>query len=235
MVLVDADVIVTRSFMPLVAQARAGGIVAFVDRVSHRFDPRWSELLGLGQLRRQPYVNAGVVVTNRLWGTALCTQVRDLHDRIDVERSYVAGGSPEDPFYYLDQDVVNAVLSTYPQEYLEFLEHRLVPVPPFPGLAVVDEAALRCSYPDGTDTFALHHVLQKPWLGRTRSNAYSRLLRRLLLRRDVAVAVEEHELPLRLRTGALAALERRRSDGTATLLSMRGRLGIRRRLLRKRG
>jgi len=45
MILIDADVIVTRSLEPLIRAAEEGKIVAFTDRLHDRFDPRWSALL----------------------------------------------------------------------------------------------------------------------------------------------------------------------------------------------
>ena len=61
--ILDADMIVTRA-------ARAAGrrgrrdrtVLAVADRSSDRFDERWGDLLGLGELRRQPYVNSGFLV-----------------------------------------------------------------------------------------------------------------------------------------------------------------------------
>lgn len=233
MVLIDADIIVTRPLTRLLDHARPGKIVAFADGVAHRFDERWSELLGLGPLRRQPYVNSGLVVAERELGTTLLEQIAAGCEHVDVERTVIANGSPDYPFYYLDQDVLNAFLATYPAERLELLDHRLAPFPPFAGLRVVDEAALRCSYEDGLEPFALHHIAQKPWIAATRWNIYSHLLARLLLGQDVALPLRRDELPLRLQTGTIAWLEKRRSDALAMLTSMRGRLALRSRLVRR--
>jgi hypothetical protein len=57
----------------------------------------------------------------------------------------------------------------------------------------------------------VHQYLSpKPWEGPTYDGVYSELLRRLLTGRDLAVRVPEESLPLRLRSGSLASLERRR-------------------------
>jgi len=50
----------------------------------------------------------------------------------------------------------------------------------------------------------------KPWLEATEPGVYSRLLTRLLVADDVAVRVPERQVPLRLREGWAAALERKR-------------------------
>ena len=42
MILIDADIIVTRSLEPLIEAADEGKIVAFTDKLHDRFDPRWS-------------------------------------------------------------------------------------------------------------------------------------------------------------------------------------------------
>jgi hypothetical protein len=230
MLLIDGDMIVTRSLAPLLEEARAGRLVAFVDRISHRFDERWSELLGLGPLRRQSYVNSGLVAAESQLGTTLLHQIAEGCARIDVTRTMVANGRSEYPFYYLDQDVLNAVLASTPSDRLQLLDHRLAPLPPFAGVRLVDDVSLRCSYEDGLEPYVLHHILRKPWLEPTRWNVYSHLLARLVLDDDVTLRLAPDELPLRLRPGAIAWLEKRRSDVAAIGRSMRGRLGIRGRL-----
>ncbi|MEX2556610.1 MAG: hypothetical protein WEB06_13410 [Actinomycetota bacterium] len=207
MVLLDADMIVTRPLTSLIDHARPGKIVAFVDRIGHRFDERWSELLGLGPLRRQPYVNTGLLVAERELGTTLLQQVTAGYEHVDVDRTLIAKGTSEYPFYYVDQDVLNAFLATFPVETLELLDHRLAPFPPFAGLSIVDEASLRCSYQDGEEPFVLHHVLKKPWIAPTRWNIYSHLLARLLLGQDVALPLRRDELPLRADREACVARE----------------------------
>jgi lipopolysaccharide biosynthesis glycosyltransferase len=234
MVLIDADIIVTRPLTGLIDEARSGKIVAFADTID-RFDERWSELLGLGTLRRQPYVNSGLLVAERQLGTRLLERVSTCSEQVDVARSCIGNGSPDYPFYYLDQDVLNALLATYAAEELELLDHRLAPFPPFVGVRVVDEAALRCSYEDGREPFALHHIQCKPWISATRWNVYSHLLARLLLREDVALPLRRDEVPLRLRTGGIAWLEKRRSDALAALRAVRARLALRTRLAGRAG
>lgn len=234
MILIDADIIVAKRLDDLVDSAGSGKIVAFADRVVHRFDDRWSELLGLGPLRRHAYVNSGLLAVGREIGTPLLEQLAAGCRRVDAHLGYSVGGSSDYPFYYLDQDVLNAALATREPDELDVLSHELAPFPPFPGLRVNDEARLRCSYADGREPFLLHHVLGKPWLTATRWNIYSRLLARLLVGPDVAVRLEVDDVPPAFRPGATGWLERRRNDAVATLGKARGKLGVRR-LLHRRG
>jgi len=138
------------------------------------------------------------------------------------------GGPPNGPFLYADQDIVNAILASRCSPEVIALEHRFAPHPPFRELVVVDEQGLRCRYPDGSEPYVLHHVLAKPWLTYTRTNAYCRLLRRLLLGADVELRLHPDQVPLRLRAGKLAGVARLHADTRASLWAQRGRLGLRR-------
>ena len=60
MVLIDADIIVTRSLAELIDQAAEPRVIA-IENDTDRFVPEWGELLGLGEVRRQPYVSSGLV------------------------------------------------------------------------------------------------------------------------------------------------------------------------------
>lgn len=233
MALLDADIIVTRPLSELLDLAGEGRIAAFTDAVSHRHNPDWGDILGLGTTRRQPYVNSGALFLPA--GTELLGLVQSLQHHVDLSRTKIGTGTPKEPFFYVDQDLWNAVFSTRvgPDE-LTILEHRLAPHPPFPGLDLVDEASLRCAYPDGAEPFLLHHVTRKPWLVYTRSNLYSRLLTRLLLGDDVVLRLSPDMIPFRLRNGRLADMERRRSGLLALGQAQRGKLGIRRRLQERR-
>jgi hypothetical protein len=233
MVLVDADLVVTRPLTELIESARTGRVVAFADQLRDRFDERWAELLDLGQVRPRPYLNSGVVVMDRIIGISLLEQVAAGCTRVDPRKSCAnPNGRPDYPFYYLDQDVFNAVLSAFEPERVQALEHALAPIPPFDGLRLVDETRLRCAYRDGLEPYVLHHIRDKPWLSATRWNLYSRLLARLLLQPDVAIQLERDRVPLRLRDGRLGWIEKRRCGTIAWLKRVRGKLGVRRALAR---
>jgi uncharacterized protein YndB with AHSA1/START domain len=81
-------------------------------------------------------------------------------------------------------------------------------------------------------------VGRKPWLEPTTHRLYSRLLSRTLQGDDVAIKLPPRKLPLRLRRGRLAALQRRREDIVERVRwrYVRWRLSVlRRRYLARRG
>ena len=231
MLLVDADVIVTRSFDELFDQAEERGGVAFADALD-RFAPEWQTLLGLPELRRQTYFNSGILVLSRRVAEPMLTSILETGENADLARSMVTPGmDPGYPLYFLDQDIANAVSSSLlPPGTLRVLEHRLTPHPPFSGVALLDAARLECAYPDGLRPFALHHIQTKPWLTDVVPTVYSQLLPRLLLAEDVAIRLRPEMLPLRLRTGFAAEVARRHSATVARLRRARGTIGVRRRL-----
>jgi hypothetical protein len=229
MVLVDADIIVTRSLEPLIEAARAGKVVAFADVLEHRFYASWSELLGLEPVRCRPYVNSGFLVLPRIRGLELLEKLEQLQQTLNLSETILEGGSPNAPFYFPDQDILNALLaSNFTEDDVMTLENRFAPHPPFAGVSVVDIDAARCTYQSGDEPFALHHVLQqKPWLAPTRRTPYSELLPRLWFSSDLAVRIEADEVPRRFRQGRLAAFARTRARLSVLLEKTRGRLGLR--------
>lgn len=207
-VLIDADVIVTASLTPLLDQAAEGRVVAFADRID-RFFPDWAAALGVESLPRRTYVNTGLVFLPPDVGRAVLTRAAELLAEVDLERTNLRLGSPADPFYHHEQDVLNAVLAALvPEEQLCVLERKLAPYPPFRGLRVLDVEALECRYDDSTAPYALHRIGLKPWLGKTHDDAYSVLLRRLLLSSDIPLTVAARTLPLHLRVTRVASVAR---------------------------
>jgi hypothetical protein len=214
MVLIDADMVVCRPLTPLIEQAAEGRVVAFKDNID-RFVPEWGELLDLGTPRRQPYVSSGLVFLGGSLGHGVLRLMDDRRSRVAYDRSHFAENVPDYPFMYLDQDILNAVLATRVEpDRMVILDTRLAPIPPFRRLRVLDERKLRCAHADGTEPYVLHQFVRKPWLEPMYHSPYSRLLARLLLGSDVAIRVPESEVPLRMRSGPLARLERRRVDLT---------------------
>jgi lipopolysaccharide biosynthesis glycosyltransferase len=212
MVLIDADMIATRPLTELIERAREVGVVAFENNMD-RFVPEWGELLELGELRRQPYLCSALVAMGSEPGHEVLRLLEDRQRRVEFERTYLAEDVHEYPLRFLDQDVLNAILASRVEpERVVALDYRLAPMPPFDGLEVLDESALRCAYEGGTEPYVIHHYLAKPWLEPTLEGIYSRLLRRTLLGEDVAIRVPRQRLPLRLRRGLLASAERRRAD-----------------------
>jgi hypothetical protein len=239
-ILLDADIIVVGSLTEPIELARAGRLVGFVNNEPNhdRFFPEWSATLGLGPLRRRPYLNAGQLFVPESLNRRVLQVWNDGLAKLDVQRTWLQKGTLFEPFYFGDQDVLNAIVAAElaPEEVVT-LEHRLAPHPPFPGLRLVDTDALLCRYPDGVRPFVLHHVLAKPWLKATQTNVYSLLLPRLLLAPDVALRLEPDQLPLRLREGWLAHADRSRANVQAFVYfharRQLGRFGIRTRIRRR--
>jgi hypothetical protein len=211
MVQIDADMLVTRSLEPLIETAAEGRVVAFEDYLRDRFVPEWGDVLGLGELRRQPYLCAGLVAMAAEPGETVLKLRRDLAGRVDLERTVWGGDDADYPVRFPDQDIFNAVLAGGVEpERVAALEYRLAPMPPFGGLELLDARALRCEYPDGVAPYLLHHTIAKPWLEATvHWPLYSRLLRRTLNGDDVAIKIPPGKLPLRMRTGPLAYAQRK--------------------------
>jgi hypothetical protein len=225
MVLIDADIVVTRRLDELIETASGGRVVA-VEHGSDRHFPEWGRLLGLGAPRRQPYVSSSLALFDRELGERALGLMERSQSRARLGDSPFAGRSPEDglsvdvrtdaienPFFFPDQDVLNAVLAAeVARERLIVLDRRLEAIPPFEGLAVVDEGALRCAYDDGVEPYAVHHVASKPWLEQTPHGVYTQLFLRALLGPDVAIRLRQRDLPPHLRTG-LRGRARRMLEG----------------------
>jgi hypothetical protein len=235
--IIDADIIVLRPLTLLIESAQQGRVVGFVNNPPNhdRFFPEWATRLGLGVLQRRPYLNAGLFVVPRALADRLLGPWLTCQAAIDHVGTRYGSARMSDPFYFADQDVVNALFSAeLRDDEIECLEHRWAPHPPFRDICIVDECHVICEYPDGSQPFLLHHTLAKPWLQATEPNAYSRLLPRLLFAPDVALRLSPEDVPLRLRTGLLASAERYRSGVQARLRRgarrQLGRFGIRTRL-----
>ena len=208
-VMLDADMVATRSLAPLIDEARDGRVVAFRNPVD-RFVPEWGELLGLGPARRGPYLSSAAIIAGEPLAGEVLGLISERQEAVDFELTHWRGNAPGYPFTFADQDVFNAVLATrVDPERIVALDGCLAPTPPFDGLSLVDATTLHCSYEDGTVPFLVHHHVNKPWLERTHEGVYSQLLRRLLLRDDVAVPVPEDEIAPWLRRGPRAWAERK--------------------------
>ena len=229
-VIVDADVIVLRSLVPLLELSDRRTIVAATDGVPDRFYPEWGALLGLGNALRRTYVNSGFVVYPAEPGLEVMALVSNSARLVDKDRTLRGTGVSSDPFYYSEQDVLNGVMACRPPTELTALPHGDVPHPPFRGIEIVDPASLTVRTPDGHLPYAMHHVLAKPWLVSTPENAYSRLLPRLLLADDLTIALPLSDVPRRFRSGLPGLLARELANASARAHGLRGRFGVRRRL-----
>jgi hypothetical protein len=223
MVLVDADIIVTRPLTELIERASHGRVLA-VEHGQDRFFGEWGELLG-GTARHRPYVSSSLVLLGGELGGKVIGLMDELQGRIQLEGTPYArprwadfsldGGdfwkmAGDHPFFFADQDVLNAVLATgIEPDRVEALDRRLESTVPFTGLRVVDERTLRCAYEDGTEPHVVHHLTPvKPWLEPTIPGVYTQLLLRLLRGRDLAIQVPQRDLPLHLQPGVIAGARR---------------------------
>ena len=219
-VLIDTDMIATRSLGGLISRAGEGHVVGGSAEME-RFCPEWGRLLDLGPLQPQPYLSTGLVAVGGELGAEVLRLVDERRDRVDFEQTFWRRNVADYPLLHADQDLINAAIcaSAKPGDVVVF-DPRLSPAPPFDGLGLVDERTLRCAYADGTEPYVVHHWLTKPWLERTHEGIYSRLLRRLLTADDVPVSVPKRLVPRRFRRGPAAWTERRLID-----LRERRRLG----------
>src|SRR6266511_52133 len=93
MVLVDTDMIVTRSLAPLVELAAGGRAVAFENNID-RFVPEWGALLDLGPVRRQPYVSSALVAIGRRLSPGTPFEGLEVTDAEAVRCAYEDGTEP---------------------------------------------------------------------------------------------------------------------------------------------
>jgi hypothetical protein len=221
MVLIDADIVVTRPLDELIETAAAGRVVG-IEHGSARFFPEWGRLLGLGAPRRQPYVTSSLLLLDCALGGQVLALVDRSLPRVKLGDSPFAADSPEDglsvdvrteaieePFFFPEQDVLNAVLAAeLDRERLVVLDRRLEAIPPFEGLRIADVGTLRCSYEDGLEPYAVHHLASKPWLETTPYGVYTQLFLRVLLGRDVAIRLRPRDLPPHLRIGVRGRVSR---------------------------
>jgi hypothetical protein len=217
MVQIDVDMVVTRHLGELIERARSGRVVAFENDLQ-RWRPEWGELLDLGELEPRPYLCSGFVAMGADPGIEVLETVADRQTRADFERSFFAANDPDYPLLYLDQDVLNAVLAArVERERVDSLPRLMAPRL-FDPPQVLDAEGLLVRFDDGLEPWVVHHILPaKPWLKPMHEGAYSKLLQRCLIGPDLAIRVPEDMVPLRMRTGAIASLERRRVDAAVWL------------------
>ncbi len=105
--------------------------------------------------------------------------------------------------------MLNAILaSRIEPDRVVSLPNRLAPNPPYRGLRITDLDGIRCSHRDGTEPYVLHQFGRKPWFEATYHGIYPRLLARALLGPGIAIEVPEAMVPVRMRSGARALVER---------------------------
>jgi hypothetical protein len=202
-VLIDSDMLVTRSLEPELEEARRGKLVVFPDHEVTR-ERRFEEWQALFELaappRAQRYANAGFVAFSLDHWPGFLERWRrtcELIPRAEIMRD------PESPFYAADQDALNAILMSEvaPEQAVIRPEWQSVHPDGLIETEVVDERTLRCRLRGG-ETALLHFSLRpKIWdrrgAGRVhRDDAYLRLLPRVVFGSDVAVRARPREVPV---------------------------------------
>jgi hypothetical protein len=209
-VIIDSDMIVTRSLQEVVELARSGKICVFPEHAGTitRWVPEWEDVFELRRpLRREHYRNAGFVALSLDHWPDFLERWWELAQHIPADRTMHVGTSFSDPFWGADQDALNALL-------MSELEVDAVHELPFleaprewwlRQVKVVDARTLECRM-DGVTPVLLHYTGKpKPWQPqawmRVRARAFERLLKRLFFESDVLVPLEPKELPAWLRPG----------------------------------
>lgn len=212
-VVIDSDMIVTRSLGAIFDLAKNGRICALPDPEKNRWFGEWYQLFGLStEPRQQPYVNAGFLAFSTLHWPNLSQRWWQSCEKI-ASHPTIAENAIDGPSAQADQDALNALLmSEVPKEALALQpEEEEVFRKNFSKVKVVCKRTLACSY-RGHSTTLLHSCGgPKPWENRAwrivrRHNAYLRLLRRLIVGKDVPIKVPPDQLPVWLRPGVRGRL-----------------------------
>ena len=172
-------------------------MVAF-ENDTDRFVAEWGELLGLGPAGAGPTSPRGSSSLGGDAGREVLRLLDERQRRVDY-RPHLRRPrtSPDYPFLYPDQDVLNAILATRvdarPRRRARRTGSRRTRRSRACGSPTRD--GLRCAYDDGTEPYVLHHFVRKPWLEPMYHGIYSRLLARLLLGADVAIGSRSESVP----------------------------------------
>ena len=114
MVLIDADMIVTRPLAELIDRPRGSGAWSPSPTTSTASSPEWGELLELGTARPRALRLLGPSWRwTARWAISVLNLMQDRGERVDFERTFWrANDAAGYPFLYADQDVLNAILAT---------------------------------------------------------------------------------------------------------------------------
>jgi hypothetical protein len=243
-VIIDGDMIVTRSLDPLMDLAEQGKVCLFsdIEEQRSRWFEEWQQIFGLSRpLRRQDYLNAGFVAFSTEHLPELLRRYWECCEQIPAEQTMGRGGDYFGPFWGGDQDALNALLMS------EVSQEAIVGLPEEEGpsadllteVRVLDERTLACTLRGGRPYLLHYWGGPKPWEPRAwmrvRRNAYVQLMPRLLFKTDVPIAIPPDDLPGWLRPGLGHGLELRvlsavngAARGVLRLLSGRTRGRLRR-------
>jgi hypothetical protein len=212
---VDADIIVT-SPLHDVLDGPPNLMLGYPDYSSgqqKRWFAEWfSEFKLSAPLRRDgPYLNGGFLAFGEECVRGLVPRWEELCGLIPVDRVF---RSTTDPFWAADQDALNALLlSEVPAGEVSVRPEREMLFPPeMRGVHVDVEAGT--ARLGGRPVRLLHYAFAaKPWepsawRSYTRTDPYTRLLRRLVSGGDILLSLDERTLPLWLRSDTRGAAAR---------------------------
>jgi hypothetical protein len=208
-VIIDSDMIVTKSLATILATAARGKICVFPDLEEGRWFAEWQGIFDVKPPRRsQTYACAGFVAFSTHHWPQLLERWWKACARISTHATYQEHAA-DGPTSQGDQDALNALLmSEFPADALSFL-----PVEDqvfrwqFPAVQLRDATRLSCSHQGHSPTILHACLTPKPWQrGGVRRNAYVSLLRHLLTAPDVELQVPPHFFGIWLRRGMLAEL-----------------------------
>lgn len=251
-VVIDCDVIVTRSMAHLVDECERGRICVYPVKPGHRerWHREWEELFELRRpLARQPYRSGGCVAFSVERWPEFLRRWWDLATAIPAHRTTQHGAPFSDPLWGAEQDALNVLLMTEipPEAVADQPEEDAVLEGDLHEVAIVDRRTLECAFRGHTPTMLHYGGGPKPWEKsawmRVRPNAFALLMTRVLFEPDVPLRLRPDEVPPWLRPGigsrallgglgamnvAARSVARRAPAPLAARLSLlRGRLGPR--------
>lgn len=212
-VLLDSDMVVTASFDDLVEHAKAGKIAAHPDHpfTKDRDYAGMAAAFGYGEPQvRHPSINtAPLAVSLERW-PGFFARWRSACERLPPEWPTLGF----EPLGLADQDALNVMMGAEASADAVWVGRatRTVHADQLGHVEVLDRRALTCRY-RGESPVVLHYGLspkaweRRGWRRIRSSDAYVRLLRRVLFEPDVPVPLDPRETPvwLRPRFGGVAA------------------------------
>ena len=197
-VIIDSDLIVSRSLAPVIERARAGKISAFSDPVHDYWFPEWEEIFRLAAPpRRQTYVSSHLVAFSTEHWPQLLGRWWEACERVIAYPNRAEGG--KGAAIASDQDALNALLmSEFPADAVDVLPFKERPLQnELRWVRVRDADCLECTFAGRSAAILHYDGRPKPWEPNARRtvalDAYVRLLRRLLHGDDVAMRWPEAE------------------------------------------
>jgi hypothetical protein len=205
-VLIDSDIIVSAPLRDVVAHAAAGKVCVYPDEPQsrgRRFE-EWVEIFALrAPLRRRTYVNAGFVAVGGELGERLLARWWEACGRL-LARPWRDDAA--DPAWDLDQAALNALLMSEigPADIVDLAGMALPPA--LYRAHIVDRNTVATSLGDQPLQLLHYTGTPKPWeasgWSRSRRDAYTELLPRVLFGDDVTLRLDPSEVPVWLHPSA---------------------------------